>query len=85
MKIVVLGGGISGLFSGLLLARDGHAVTLVERDPAPVPHEPAGAWEDWSREGVAQFRQPHYLQPRGRMLLEEELPDVAAALADAGG
>ena len=85
MKIVVLGAGISGLFSGLLLARDGHEVTLLERDPAPVPDEPAGAWEDWSREGVVQFRQPHYLQPRGRLLMEEELPDVAAALADAGG
>jgi hypothetical protein len=31
-----------------------------------------------------QFRQPHYLQPRGRAVLEEELPDVAEALAAAG-
>ena len=37
MRIVVLGAGICGLVGGLLLARDGHEVTLVERDPAPVP------------------------------------------------
>jgi 2-polyprenyl-6-methoxyphenol hydroxylase-like FAD-dependent oxidoreductase len=85
MRIVVLGAGICGLAAGLLLARDGHDVTLVERDPAPVPDQPAAAWQDWSRGGVAQFRQPHYLQPRGSAILEEELPDVAAALADAGG
>jgi 2-polyprenyl-6-methoxyphenol hydroxylase-like FAD-dependent oxidoreductase len=84
MRIVVLGAGICGLAAGLLLARDGHDVTLVERDPAPVPDSVDEAWEHWSRDGVAQFRQAHYLQPRGRALLEEELPDVAAALADAG-
>ena len=30
------------------------------------------------------FRQPHYLQSRGRIVLEEELPDVLAALVAAG-
>jgi 2-polyprenyl-6-methoxyphenol hydroxylase-like FAD-dependent oxidoreductase len=85
MKIVVLGAGIGGLFAGLVLARDGHEVTLLERDGTPVPDGAEGAWEGWSRAGVAQFRQPHYLQPRGRAVLERELPDVAAALAAAGG
>lgn len=84
MKIVVLGAGICGLTAGLLLARDGHAVTLLERDPAPVPERALDAWEAWARDGVTQFRQAHYLQPRGRALLEEELPDVAEALAAAG-
>jgi len=84
MRIVVLGAGICGLVAGLLLARDGHEVTLVERDPAPVPENADAAWDDWSRDGVIQFRQAHYLQPRGRAMLEEELPDVAEALAAAG-
>lgn len=35
----------------------------------------------WSRRGVPQFRQIHYLLPRVRHLLETELPHVAAALA----
>lgn len=84
MKIVVLGAGISGLVAGTMLARDGHEVTLLERDPEPVPESIEAAWEAWARAGVVQFRQAHYLQPRGRAVLEQELPDVAAALAAAG-
>ena len=60
-RIVVLGAGICGLASALLLARDGHDVTVLERDPAPVPDSPDDAWEQWERRGVAQFRQAHYL------------------------
>jgi 2-polyprenyl-6-methoxyphenol hydroxylase-like FAD-dependent oxidoreductase len=84
MRIVVLGAGICGLVAGLMLARDGHDVTLLERDPAAVPEGPDAAWEDWTRDGVVQFRQAHYLQPRGRAILEQELPDVFAALTAAG-
>ncbi len=57
--IIVLGGGLCGLASALLLARDGHEVTVLEQDPDPVPDTPAEAWERWHRGGVAQFRQPH--------------------------
>ena len=83
-KVIVLGGGVCGLASGLMLARDGHEVTVLERDPAPVPDSPEHAWETWERRGVAQFRQAHYLQPRARAVLEAELPDVLDALAAAG-
>lgn len=83
-KIIVVGAGVCGLSAGLLLARDGHDVTLLERDPQPVPDSPEHGWEDWSREGVVQFRQPHYLQPAGREVLEQELPDVLEALTAAG-
>jgi 2-polyprenyl-6-methoxyphenol hydroxylase-like FAD-dependent oxidoreductase len=83
-RIVVLGAGVCGLATALLIARDGHDVTVLERDPDPVPETPGEAWEAWARGGVAQFRQPHYLQTRARHVLDAELPDVRDALVAAG-
>src|SRR3954452_1877776 len=82
--IVVLGGGVGGLVTALVLSRDGHDVVVLERDPAPVPDSPGAAWDDWRRQGVAQFRQAHYLQSRGTRVIESELPDVRDALLAAG-
>jgi 2-polyprenyl-6-methoxyphenol hydroxylase-like FAD-dependent oxidoreductase len=84
-RIVVLGAGICGLAAALLLHRDGHEVTVLERDPEPAPVSVDDAWEIWPRDGVTQFHQPHYLQPRGRIMLEDELPDIVAALDAVGG
>ncbi len=84
-KIIVLGAGVCGLATGMVLRRDGHDVTILERDPEPVPDSADEAWARWDRDGVVQFRQPHLLLPRGRMLLEEMLPDVAVAIEQAGG
>src|SRR5256885_800977 len=78
------GGGVCGLATGMMLARDGHEVTLLERDPSPVPDSPEDAWESWDRAGVTQFHQPHYLQPRAREVLDDCLPDVTLALMGAG-
>lgn len=83
-EVVVLGGGVCGLATAIMLARDGHDVRVLERDAEPPPVEPDEAWWDWKRTGVVQFRQPHFLQPRVREVLDRELPDVAAALAAAG-
>ena len=84
MRILIVGSGICGLGTALLLARDGHDVTVLERDADPVPDSPQSAWEHWDRKGVAQFRQPHNFMPGLRLLLEAELPDVPDALARAG-
>lgn len=82
--VVMVGGGVVGLCGGLLLARDGHRVTLLERDPAPPPAAIDDAWTHWERRGVSQFRMLHYFLPRFREILEAELPDVARALEGAG-
>jgi len=84
MPIVIVGGGICGLTAALLLARDGHEVTVLDRDLHPPPQSPIEAWDQWQRGGVRQFRQPHNLMPGLRLLLEAELPDVQASLAAAG-
>jgi 2-polyprenyl-6-methoxyphenol hydroxylase-like FAD-dependent oxidoreductase len=84
MGIVIIGSGICGLGAALLLARDGHDVTVLERDDADIPGAPLDAWEEWSRPGVAQFGQPHNFMPGMRHMLQAELPDVYEALARAG-
>ncbi len=77
-RIVVAGAGVAGPASALLLARDGHQVTLLERDP-PGPELPAS-----KRRGVPHYLQPHALIPRARLELRELLPDVYADLLARG-
>jgi len=79
-EVVVAGAGLGGLLTALLLAGDGHRVTVVERDGGDAPADPGVAWDDWPRRGVPQFRQLFYLLPRFRQLAEQELPEVVAAL-----
>jgi hypothetical protein len=74
-----------GLSSALLLARDGHEVTILERDCASPPDLPTVAWDGWQRPGVSQFRQAQFLLPRWHAEMRLELPDVLDELAAAGG
>jgi 2-polyprenyl-6-methoxyphenol hydroxylase-like FAD-dependent oxidoreductase len=82
-RIVQIGGGIVGLATSLLLARDGHDVTVIERDPAPPP-SPDQAWTDWERRGVNQFRLLHFFAARFRNIVEPNIPEVIAAFEGAG-
>src|SRR5262249_35135163 len=76
--------GVVGLGTALLLSRDGHEVTVLERDAEAPPVGSDEIWENWQRRGVNQFRLPHFFLARYRSLLGTELPDVAEALTDAG-
>src|SRR5262245_50664595 len=84
MHAVVIGGGIAGLGSALLLARAGHRVTLLERDATPFPADPVSAFEKWERRGAPQVRHSHAFLARLRNLLRDRMPDVLAALLAAG-
>src|SRR5215471_15170399 len=83
-KIVVLGAGLAGLATAMLLNRDGHRVTVLERDPAEPPARPEDAWADWERRGVNQFRLPHLILPRWLAVIRDELPDLVEVLESAG-
>ncbi len=80
--VVVLGAGTAGLSTALALARAGHGVTILERDP--VERTSAEASLQWPRRGITHFLQPHAFIPRGRKEMRERLPDVYRALLDAG-
>ena len=80
--VAVLGGGVAGLGAALALARDGHRVTLVERDTLETgdpSHSPA-----WDRRGIPHFLQPHAFIPRGRVELRALFPDVYESLLAVG-
>jgi 2-polyprenyl-6-methoxyphenol hydroxylase-like FAD-dependent oxidoreductase len=81
--MTVLGGGVCGLAAGMMLARDGHEVTLLERDPAPAPDSIDEAW-GWERGGVPHFKQAHGIQPLAREILDDELPGLRDAMVAAG-
>lgn len=73
-----MGAGPTGLYTGVALARRGHAVTLVDRDGGP---RRDGVWD---RKGVMQFHHPHAFRKPVCDALLTELPDVFHALIAAG-
>jgi 2-polyprenyl-6-methoxyphenol hydroxylase-like FAD-dependent oxidoreductase len=83
VRIVIVGGGIAGLGTALACARDGHEVTILERDDTPMPADAHAAFE-WKRTGAPQVRHSHAFLARLRNLLRDRAPDVLEALLAAG-
>ena len=83
-KIVIAGGGMCGMAAAMMLADDGHEVTVLERDAAPPPPDPDSAF-DWDRRSVAQFGLAHFLLARGTNILKNQLPAAYRLLSDNGG
>ena len=78
MRIAIVGAGPTGLFTSIALARRGHAVTVVDRDPGPLPDG------TWPRAGVMQFHHPHAFRLQVVEALAAEMPEVLDTLAAVG-
>ena len=78
MRIAIVGAGPTGLFTSIALARRGHDVTVVDRDPGP---RPDGTWE---RAGVMQFHHPHAFRLQVVEALTAEMPEVLDTLVAVG-
>jgi 2-polyprenyl-6-methoxyphenol hydroxylase-like FAD-dependent oxidoreductase len=78
MKVAVIGAGPAGLLTGTSLARRGHEVVAVDRDPGP----PTSG--HWARRGVMQFHHAHAFRPQVGAVLLDEWPDAYTAWLAAG-
>lgn len=83
MKIVVIGAGVAGLAAATAAARQGHEVTVLERDAPEPPRTPQEA-PGWQRRGIPHFLMPHAFLARGVTTLRDEAPYIYRALLDAG-
>lgn len=84
MDIAVVGAGMAGMLVTLMLARDGHRVTVFERDDNPLPATADDAFDEWDRSGVAHARQSHALLAKLRSILLRRAPDVLDELLAQG-
>ena len=78
MRVAIVGAGPAGLLLGAALARRGHDVTLLDRDPGPA------ADGTWQRKGVMQFRHAHVFRAPLVEVLRTELPEAYDAWLAAG-
>ncbi|MFJ3882661.1 FAD-dependent oxidoreductase [Streptomyces sp. NPDC090077] len=83
-RVAVIGGGISGLATALMLGRRGHAVTLYEQDARGPGDDLDRDFFDWDRPRVPQAVQPHSFLAPVRTVLRAETPDVYADLLARG-
>ncbi len=84
-QIVVAGGGMCGLAAAMMLADDGHEVTVLERDAMAPPADPDAAFRDWDRASIGQFGLAHWLLARGSSILEQQVPSAYRLLDEHGG
>jgi 2-polyprenyl-6-methoxyphenol hydroxylase-like FAD-dependent oxidoreductase len=69
VRTLIVGSGPTGLLIGATLARRGHQVTSVDRDPGPTG-------DAWMRRGVMQFEHAHGFRPQVPMALQAEWPEA---------
>ena len=78
MRSVIVGAGPTGLYTAIALARRGHQVVVIDRDPGP----DGDRW--WDRKGVMQFHHPHFSAARWPMRCSPRCPRSGIGLLAAG-
>jgi 2-polyprenyl-6-methoxyphenol hydroxylase-like FAD-dependent oxidoreductase len=78
MRAVIVGAGPTGLYTAVALARRGHDVVVIDRDPGP------DGGQGWDRKGVMQFHHPHFFRRQVADALLAEMPEVWHGLLAAG-
>jgi 2-polyprenyl-6-methoxyphenol hydroxylase-like FAD-dependent oxidoreductase len=81
--VIVAGGSVAGLATALALGREGHDVTVVERDPLAEFADAEAAFAA-ERRGAPQAHQTHGFLARLTVTLRRQFPDIWQALLDAG-
>ena len=77
MRALIVGSGPTGLMLGAALARRGHQVTSVDRDPGPTG-------DAWKRRGVMQFEHAHGFRPQVPTALRAEWPEAFTSWTSLG-
>ena len=79
-KVLVIGAGIGGLCTALMLAPSGREIIMIERDGPLDTSDPDELFRNWKRNGVAHLRQSHAFLARLRVIMKEEHPALIEQL-----
>ncbi|MFN3313344.1 MAG: NAD(P)/FAD-dependent oxidoreductase [Hyphomonas sp.] len=83
-KVIVIGAGIGGLCTALMLASSGREILLLERDGPTPTTDPDELFVSWRRTGVGHLRQSHAFLARLRTILKGEHPRLLEDLLATG-
>jgi len=83
-KVIVIGAGIGGLCTALMLQPTSREVLILERDGPIGTDEPDELFRSWKRTGVGHVRQSHAFLARLRTIIKDEHPALLDSLAAHG-
>jgi 2-polyprenyl-6-methoxyphenol hydroxylase-like FAD-dependent oxidoreductase len=83
-RVVIIGAGMAGLATALVLKHSASEVVIVERDAPPDIFSPDLAFDAWKRSGVPQLHHTHIFLARLRTILRDRHPEVLAELISEG-
>ena len=82
--VIVVGGSCNGMAVALALSKQGHRVTILEKDELPECGSPVEAFSSWDRRGAPQVMHSHAFLARLHNSIAEHAPDFYQELLEAG-